>query len=369
MTRRYIALALAGSAWLLGASELTAQTPTLFHISNVTGTERDGRPLETIEEQTEAALEEAGRQLERLGLTYRDVVVSNVFLKDSRLFEGMNAVYRTVFAEAPPTRATVEADLPHPDALIQFTFVATPDAKEFVAPEGLRSPALPYSWGIRVGNTLFVSGATSRDPDTFQPVTGSVPTQTRRIFGNVGMVLEAGGMDYGDLTSCKVFLNDPRRFQEMNGAYAEFVPDADPPARATVRANLVNVAFSTEIQCVAVDSGERSVVRPEARGRSPFSPGIDVGDRVYVAGATGQGPTAADEARAALGRIRQTLEAASLGFDDVEELWVYLADTRDWGTVHEVLVETMGEGYPAPTVIGTRTMGRATVELQMNARR
>lgn len=369
MTKRFAALALLGIALLVSPTGLRAQTPTLHHLPNITGTERAGQALATIEEQTEAALEEAGRQLRALGLTYRDVVVSNVFLRDSRLFQGMNGVYRTYFDTAPPTRATVEADLPDPDALIQFTFVATPDDKEFVAPSGLRSPALPYSWGIRVGNTLFVSGATSRDPDTFQPVTGDVPTQTRRIFGNVGMVLEAGGMDYDDLVSCKVFLNDPRRFQEMNGAYREFVPDTDPPARATVRANLVNVLFSTEIQCLAVDSGTREVVNAQARGRSPFSPGIDTGDRVYVAGATGQGTTAAEETRAALGRIRATVTAASLSFDDLEEVWVYLADTRDWESVHEVLIEEFGPDYPAPTVVGTRTMGRATVEIQVTVRR
>ncbi|MEM7417143.1 MAG: RidA family protein, partial [Gemmatimonadota bacterium] len=211
MPNRFFALIVmvVGVAALAAPTASKAQTPTLHHLPNVTATELDGRLLETIEEQTEAALEEVGRRLEALGLTYRDVVVSNVFLRDSRLFQGMNGVYRTFFDTAPPTRATVEADLPNPDALIQFTFVATPDAKEFVAPSGLRSPALPYSWGIRVGNTLFVSGATSRDPDTFQPVTGDVPTQTRRVFGNVGMVLEAGGMGYEDLVSCKVFLNDP----------------------------------------------------------------------------------------------------------------------------------------------------------------
>ena len=64
--------------------------------------------------------------------------------------------------------------------------------KEVVSPAGLRSPALPYSWGIRVGNMLFVSGATSRDPDTYQPVTGDVPTQTRRVFGNVGLGVALG---------------------------------------------------------------------------------------------------------------------------------------------------------------------------------
>jgi enamine deaminase RidA (YjgF/YER057c/UK114 family) len=169
--------------------------------------------------------------------------------------------------------------------------------------------------------------------------------------------------------SCKVFLDDTRSFADMNGAYAEFVPTADPPARATVRALLMNVAFSTEIQCVAVASPDRRVVRPEARGRSPYSPAIDTGDRVYVAGVTGTGANAAEEARAALASIRTTLAAASVGFQDLEDVWVYLADVRDWDSVRAVLAEVMGPDAPEPTVVGTRTMGRAIVEIQVTAKR
>jgi len=346
-----------------------AQSPELVYIANVTAIGPDGRAPTTIEEQTEAALDSLGRALARRGLDYSDVVVSNVFLSDARHLQGMNQVYRGYFETDPPTRATVQADLVEPDALVQISVVATGGEKEVVSPTGLMSPALPYSWGIRVGNTLFIAGATSRDPGTYDPLTGDVPTQTRRIFGNIGLVLQEAGMDYDDLVSCKVFLDDARRFQEMNGAYAEFVPETDPPARATVRAELMNVAFSTEIQCVAVSSVQRALVRPEARGASPYSPAIDTGDRVYVAGVTGRGADAEEEARTALGSIGMTLDAASLGFGDVEEVWVYLADVRERGAVADVLAEVMGPGAPEPTVVVTRTMGRAIVEIQVTATR
>lgn len=348
---------------------VSAQGPELTYISNVTGTEAGGVTLTTVEEQTSAALDRLGEALRARGLGYSDVVVSNVFLRDTRHFQAMNGVYRTYFQTNPPTRATVQADLLDPEALIQISVVATGGPKEVVSPAGLRSPALPYSWGMKVGSTLFVSGATSRSPETYQPVAGDVPTQTRRVFGNIGLVLEEAGMSYADLVSCKVFLDDARSFGDMNGAYADFVPELDPPARATVRAPLMNVLFSTEIQCVAVSSPDRSVVRPEARGRSPYSPAIDTGDRVYLAGVTGGGDDAAEEARSALGSIRSTLEAASLDFEDVEDVWVYLADVRDWDAVRVVLDETLGPEAPEATVVGSRLMGRSVVEIQVEAKR
>ena len=121
----------------------------------------------------------------------------------------------------------------------------------------------------------------------------------------------------------------------MNQTYAETVPVADPPARATVRARLVNPLFSTEIQCVAEESPHRSVVRAEgqAPGNLPFSPGIDTGSRLYLSGVVGRGGDITEQTRGALDSIRSTLEAASRGFGDVEDIWVYLADIRDWESI------------------------------------
>ena len=346
---------------------LSAQSPELVYISNVTATQSVGRTLTNVEDQTRATLDRLGEVLQEQGLSYSDVVASNVFLKDTRHFQGMNGIYRTYFEISPPTRATVQADLLEPDALIQISVVATGESKEVITPDGLKSPELPYSWGIKVGSTLFISGATSRDPDTYQPVTGDMATQTQRIFGNIGFVLEEAGMSFGDLVSCRVFLDDPRGFAVMNRAYAESVPAAAPPARATVRASLMNPVFSTEIQCVAESSSERKVVRAEGRapGRLPFSPGIDTGDRLYLAGVVGRGSNASEQTRAALDDIRSTLEAASRSFEDVEDIWVYLADVRDRDVVQTILNETIGDDMPTPTIVGARLMGRSGVEIQM----
>ncbi len=355
----------------LSPLRISAQGAELVYISNVIGTASGGMAVASVEGQTALMLDNLGEALRERGLGYSDVVVSNVFLRDTRHFQAMNAVYRTYFQTNPPTRATVQADLLDPDALIQISVVAAAGPKEIVTPEGLRSPELPYSWGIKVANTLFLSGATSRNPQPYQPVTGDVATQTRRVFGNIGLVLEEAGVSFADLVTCRVFLDDPRSFGLMNEAYAEFVPEEDPPGRATVRAALMNVVFSTEIQCVAVSSSERSVVRPEGQARRaiPFSPGIDTGDCVYLTGMTGRGSDAADQARVALARIRSTLEAASVDFGDVESVWVYLADVRDWDAVRAVLDETLGADAPEPTVVGSRLIGRSTVEIQIVVKR
>ena len=351
---------------LLLPAHVSAQAPELVYLSNITGTSGGAT---TVEEQTAATLDALGEQLAAHGLGYEDVVTVNVFLRDTRHFQAMNGVYRGYFATDPPTRATVEADLPDRDAHVQISAVATPAETEVISPPGLQSPALPYSWGIRAGDVLFIAGATSRDPDTYQPVGGDVQTQTRRVFGNIGMILEEAGMGYGDLVSCKVFLDDVRLWGDMNEAYREFVTADDPPARAAVRGGLMNPAFLVEIQCVAERSDERRVVLREGqrRGRSPLSPAIATGERVWLAGMLARGEDARAEARNTLASLGGTLEAAGLGFGDVEDVWVYLTDVRDADAVLEVLAEVMPGDMPPVTVAGLPLVGRLGVEIQMTA--
>lgn len=361
---------LAGASLLAIVSAPTAaQTPELVYFPNITATVGGGGPLTTIEEQTAGVLDALGEQLRSRGLGYGDVVAMNVFLRDTRHFQAMNGVYRGYFADGPPTRATVEADLPDRDALVQVSAVATPDGTEVISPAGLQSPALPYSWGIRAGDVLFIAGATSRDPDTYQPVRGDVQTQTRRVLGNIGMVLEAAGMDYGDLVACKVFLDDVRLWGEMNVAYREFVTPDDPPARAAVRGGLMNPDFLVEIQCVAERSDARRVVRRAGQqpGSSPLSPAIATDGRVWLSGMLAPGDDAEGEARATLANLGATLEAAGLGFGDVEDVWVYLTDVRDAEAVLRVIADVMPAGAPVPTVAGLPLVGRLGVEIQMTA--
>lgn len=60
-----------------------------------------------IEPETRQMLDNVGRLLEAVGLAYRDVVKTTVYLRDFTDFDSMNAVYREYFPSEPPTRATV----------------------------------------------------------------------------------------------------------------------------------------------------------------------------------------------------------------------------------------------------------------------
>jgi 2-iminobutanoate/2-iminopropanoate deaminase len=308
-------------------------------------------------------------------MDFSRVVRVNVFLTDTRHFAAMNQVYRSYFPDAPPTRATVATDLALPGALVEIEMVAARPGVErrIIEPEGVATPALPYSWGIQAGNTLFVAGATSRNPETYQPVAGDIATQTRQVLENIGAVLRAADMDYSDVTECSVFLGDARDFGGMNQVYRS-VFSAAPPARATVRAQLMNPTFKVEIQCTAVRGGRQAVIPEGVRPSATLSPAIAAGDRLYLSGFTGRGPDGyapgdvREQTRQALSRLESTLAADGLDFSHVVSARIYLTDIRSFAAVNEIYMATVPGPRPARSTVGTVLMSAdALVEIQMTA--
>ena len=349
------------------AEEPSAATDSEFlFIPGTTGTDpATGLLADDVAGQFRQAMDNIGVLLDAEGMDFSRVVSVNVYLSDTRHFNEMNEVYRTYFPSDPPTRATVAVDLPDPGALVKLAMIAAKPGvtREVIKPADLMSPELPYSWGILAGNTLFIAGVTSRDPQTYQPVTGDIGTQTRRIWGNIGAVLGAAGFDFGDLSACTVFLVDPGEFGAMNAAYREFVTD-EPPARATVGAALVNELFKVEIQCVATRDTARSAIIAEGASppSSPFSPAIKSGDRVYTAGAVGSGPDGVAQGdvgaqtRQVLANLQATLASAGKGFGDVSAMYVYLPQVAQAEPVEAILDEVVGTAA-SRTIVGGGLMG------------
>jgi 2-iminobutanoate/2-iminopropanoate deaminase len=329
-----------------------------------------------IEAQMRQAMANQEAVLKAAGMDLSRVVSVNVYLTDARLFAAMNDVYRTYFPKDPPVRATVEADIAVPGALFEISMIAARPgvARKVITPQGMQSPQLPYSWGIQVGSTLFISGATARNPKTLEPEGKTVQEQTRNILQNVGLVLEAAGMGHQDVAHCRVFLDDARDFQGMNEVYRTFFPQA-PPSRATVRADLMNPQFVSEIQCTAVKDPARRVVSAAGATPStaPLSPAIEAGGRLFLSGMLGRGPSGysadvKEQTRLTLQNLRAALNAAGLDFKDVVETMVYLSDIRHFQAMNEVYRETVTSPFPVRATVGAQLMApEALVEIVMLA--
>jgi 2-iminobutanoate/2-iminopropanoate deaminase len=78
-----------------------------------------------IDAETRQMLENVGRLLAAVGLTYTDVVKCTVYLRDFGDFAAMNTVYREFFPTDPPTRATVGVTALAADYNVEIEVLAT----------------------------------------------------------------------------------------------------------------------------------------------------------------------------------------------------------------------------------------------------
>lgn len=121
--------------------------------------------------------------------------------------------------------------------------IATPNAPNALG---------PYSQGIRVGKTLYVSGEIAIGPKTNQVMSNAtIEEQTRRVLDNIAAILAADGLTMDHVVSTTVFLKDVNEFDKMNDVYATYFKLA-PPARATVEVARLARDVKIEISAIAV---------------------------------------------------------------------------------------------------------------------
>jgi len=125
------------------------------------------------------------------------------------------------------------------------------NARRVIRPEKAPNTGLPFSPGILVGNTLYVSGHLGRDPVSNALVGGGVEAETRQSLANIREVLRTAGMDFKDVTTVTAYITSFDDFAKFNAVYREVFP-TDPPARATVQVSALNAGAHVELQMIAV---------------------------------------------------------------------------------------------------------------------
>jgi len=111
----------------------------------------------------------------------------------------------------------------------------------------------PYSQGILVGSTLYVSGQIPFVAATMKVAGDDIVSQTRQSLANVKAIVEAAGFAVTDIVKCTVFLKDMNEFALMNAAYQEFFGDHK-PTRSTIEVARLPKDAKVEIDAICVRS-------------------------------------------------------------------------------------------------------------------
>ena len=95
----------------------------------------------------------------------------------------------------------------------------------------------------------------------------------------------------------------------------------------------------------------------------PFSPGLELGDTLYVSGHLGVDPAvgkapddAEEEARQVLHSVELTLKEAGMTMDDLVYVEIYCTDLKLYGAFNKAYASTLKSPYPARDFIGVKDL-------------
>jgi enamine deaminase RidA (YjgF/YER057c/UK114 family) len=232
----------------------------IVFLPSVLATDREGKIVGAgdLVAQTRAIFERAGRMLAALGLGLDRVVKTLDYLTPAALADyKLTGRVRKEFLGPiyPGAAGIVMPRLTHPDALIQYDFIAARDEPVAVNPGWDRYRKLTYSPGVRAGKLLFLSGQGSLDPASERVVhEGDVAAQAEYTLRNILKVVEAAGGNAGSLVKTVEYVTPAAlpRYREVAGVRSRLLADPRPASTGLICEALLRPDMLIEIDPFAV---------------------------------------------------------------------------------------------------------------------
>jgi len=121
---------------------------------------------------------------------------------------------------------------------------------KFIVTKNAPSAVGPYSQGVWIKDTLYVSGQIPFVPETMTLVSDDIRKQTKQSLQNILAIVEEAGLQKTDIVKCNVFMINLSDFSAMNEVYAEFF-GTHKPARAAVEVRRLPKDVQIEIEAIA----------------------------------------------------------------------------------------------------------------------
>jgi enamine deaminase RidA (YjgF/YER057c/UK114 family) len=319
-----------------------------------------------IREQTERALDRMRQRLQALNMDLDRLASTQVYLRDPADFAAMNEVYQRYWPMEAPARTTVGARLHHPDALVAITGVALPakEPRDTLKPVGWLSSPNPYSYIVRSGYSVYMSGLVSRNPRTNTLIEGDAAMQTRVIFENARELLQTCGLQIRDIIFTRLYVTDRAYLTTVDTIFREYFP-REPPARLTMVTPLMNPKHLVEITMYATKTQPRglTVAMPrtewlQTRSDRHYSAVAYARNRLFISGMIGVTPeTMGDpiaQVQLILRRVFRLLQMMRFAWRELRELTILC---RDPSIAQQILNELEPllpvRRFPAGVVLGT----------------
>ena len=206
-------------------------------ISSMAGIDpASGKIPEDPAAQVDLALDGMKAVVNAAGLELGNVVFVNPYLTKEIPMRVMNQHYARRFEFGnTPARATIEVSSLPGGAHIEYTCVAVRDiqARKAVRPKNM-PPSPTASPCVFAGETLYCSAKSGFIPGPHGGVYASTtPTQLRQTMRNLLDNLEEAGMDFSQVVSTTVYLDDLADTKDFDKVYGEYLGPIM-PARTTI---------------------------------------------------------------------------------------------------------------------------------------
>lgn len=121
------------------------------------------------------------------------------------------------------------------------------------------APAIgTYSQAIRLGDLVFVTAQTGRNPETGKLEEG-LEAQTRRMLANVEAILNAAGCTPADIVKVTLLMADIKDFKAVDVIYAAWLPGLGVmplPARTAFQAGALPAGALVMLDVIAAFPGD-----------------------------------------------------------------------------------------------------------------
>lgn len=107
----------------------------------------------------------------------------------------------------------------------------------------------PYSQGIKVGNTVWISGQIPLDPSSMTIVDGDIAAEAEQVFRNLTAVAEASGGTLNNAVKINISLTDLSDFDAVNTVMASYFEEPY-PARACVQVAALPKGARIEVEAI-----------------------------------------------------------------------------------------------------------------------
>lgn len=134
--------------------------------------------------------------------------------------------------------------------MLATTATAGDTSRQYIGDEQLDGATLPFSNGVRVGDTLYVAGHLGLDSKTRLPP-ADVEAEARLVMDGVKATVEKAGFRMDDLVSVTVFCPDLSQYDAFNRVYRTYFSDRF-PARAFIGSGPLIRGARFEVLGVAV---------------------------------------------------------------------------------------------------------------------